>query len=89
MSHFHEYVNDNGRKTLRKFSMPVNLKRFDKLGWMTTEKEVWDIANHMAETKHYDILNRKQIMNLRKADKIELDVGKIVEWESKHMKKNL
>ena len=89
MSHFHEYVNDNGRKTLRKFSMPVNLKRFDKLGWMTTEKDVWDIANHMAETKHYDILNRKQIMNLRKADKIELDVGKIVEWESKHMKKNL
>ncbi|MEK6873266.1 MAG: hypothetical protein AABW91_00295 [Nanoarchaeota archaeon] len=89
MSHFHEYVNDDGKKTLRKFSMPVNLKKFDKINWMTTEKEVWEIANYMAETKHYNILNKKQIMSLRKADKIELDVGKIVEWQSDKMKKNL
>lgn len=89
MSHFHEYVNDDGKKTLRRYSMPVNLKKFDKINWMTTEKEVWEIANHMAETKHYDILNKKQIMGLRKADKIELDAGKIVEWHSDSMKKNL
>ena len=30
MSYFHEYANDDGKRTLRSFSLPVNLSRFDK-----------------------------------------------------------
>ena len=43
MSYFHEYfTNHNGKKTLRSYSMPVDLSRFDKKGWMTAEK-TWNI----------------------------------------------
>src|SRR3989344_7493176 len=90
MSYFHEYyLFSNGKKTLRKYSNPVNLKKFDKLGWMTTEKEVWDIANYIADAKHFPMLNKKQIMGLRKVDKIEIDVGKMTEWKSDKIKKDL
>jgi len=80
MSYFHEYFNDNGKKNLRSFSAPVNLKRFDKRGWMTTEEEVDYIPEYLAEVKHFSILTRKQIRNLRKADPLEIEAGKIIEW---------
>lgn len=79
MSHFHEYFTDDGRKTLRRFSMPVNLKRFDKFAWMTSEEEVWYIPEYLTRVRHHSILTRSQIQGLRKADKIEISAGKLVE----------
>ena len=38
MSYFEHYFNLNGEKTLRRYSRPVNLKRFDRIGWMTSKK---------------------------------------------------
>ncbi|MBI2057232.1 hypothetical protein HYT91_03185 [Candidatus Pacearchaeota archaeon] len=82
MSFFHEYFLDNGKKTLRSYTKPINLSIFDKKGWMLLPEEIWYIAEHLAEIKHIPILNRKQIANLRKADKIEIEVGKITEWKN-------
>jgi len=82
MSYFHEYLDDQGRKNLRSFSLPVNLKRFDGQGWMTTKEEIDYIAEYLADVRHFPILNRKQIRNLRRANTIEIKVGQIVEWES-------
>jgi hypothetical protein len=81
LSYFHEYTDDLGRKNLRSFSRPVNLKRFDKLGWMTTKKDIYYIPEYLAEVKHYPILTSKQIKGLRRADKIEIEAGRIVEWK--------
>lgn len=83
MSYFHEYFDDRGRKNLRSFSRPVNLKRFDKKGWMTTKDEIYYIPEYLSEIKHTPILNQKQIRNLRKADDIEIEAGKITEWKEK------
>ncbi len=83
MSYFHEYFDDNGRKNLRKYSAPVNLVRFDKRGWMTTKEEIDYIPEYLTEVRHFPILNRRQIANLRRADKIEIEAGKILEWKSK------
>lgn len=83
MSFFHEYFTDDGKKTLRKYSMPVNLKRFDKLGWMETFDEVWYIPNYLVKVKHFSILAKNQIKHLRKADDIEIEAGKLTEWEKK------
>ncbi|MBI3622994.1 hypothetical protein HY212_02855 [Candidatus Pacearchaeota archaeon] len=89
MSYFHEYFDNEGRKNLRSYSLPVDLSRFDKLGWMTTEDEVWYIPEYLGNVKHFPILNKNQIHSLRKADEIEIKAGKLVEWKSKNMKENL
>jgi len=81
MSFFHEYFDDSGRKTLRSYSMPVNLSRFDRLNWVTSEKDVWEIPDYLAKVKHFPILTRSQIAGLRLADKPEIEAGKIVEWK--------
>jgi len=81
MSYFHEYLDKYGRKNLRSYSLPVNLKRFDRLGWMTTQEDIDYIPEYLEKVRHFPILNRKQIRQLRKADKIEIAAGKIEEWK--------
>lgn len=81
MSFFHEYFLDSGVKTLREYSVPLDLSRFNKISWRTTEKDISEITEYLDKTKHYKILNQKQIKNLRKADRIEIEVGKVVEYK--------
>lgn len=81
MSYFHEYFDDLGRKNLRSFSAPVNLKRFDQMGWMTTKEDIFYIPEYLADVRHFPILSRRQIRNLRKADAVEIEAGKITEWK--------
>ena len=83
MSYFHEYLDDFGRKNLRSYSLPVNLKRFDKLGWMTTTDEVYYIPEYLVEVKHFPLLNQKQIRNLRPADHFEIKIGQMTEWKKR------
>lgn len=81
LSYFHEYFCDAGKKNLRSYSSPVNLAKFDKKGWMTSEEDIWYIAEHLADVKHHPILTRSDIAGLRKADEIEIEAGKLVEWK--------
>jgi len=89
MSYFNEYSNEVGEKTLRKFSNPVNLSKFDGHGWMHNEEDVWYIPNHLTEIKHFPIIERKQIFILKELDEIERKANKITEWQSDKAKKNL
>lgn len=81
VSYFHEYFLNDGMKTLRKYSAPLNLNIFEK-GWELEENGLWGIDEELDKIKHYDILPKDYIKNLRKADKIEIKIGKIV--ESRH-----
>lgn len=81
LSYFHEYFDNQGFKTLRSYSLPVNLARFDARSWMTDEKNVWYIAGHLQLVRHLPLLSHAQIATLRKADKVEIEAGKIVQWK--------
>jgi hypothetical protein len=56
MSYFEHYFNPEGEKTLRAYSRPVNLARFDRIGWETREGDVWEIPNHLCDIPHTSIL---------------------------------
>jgi hypothetical protein len=56
MSYFEHYFNASREKTLRKYSRPVNLSRFDRMGWMTAEDDLWVINNHLASIPHVPLL---------------------------------
>ncbi|MBI5398539.1 hypothetical protein HZB03_03680 [Candidatus Woesearchaeota archaeon] len=84
VSYFHEYfMNHNGKKTLRSYSLPVDLSRFDKQGWMTADEDLWYIVDHLIEVPHTPILSRSQIASLRRAEPIERKAGNILEWKKK------
>ena len=40
MSYFEHYFNEAREKTLRNYSRPVNLTRFDRINWMTAEEDL-------------------------------------------------
>ncbi|MDD5289921.1 MAG: hypothetical protein PHT40_01810 [Patescibacteria group bacterium] len=86
MSYFHEYLDKKGNKSLRRYSLPVNLKRFDQLGWMTTKKEIDYIPEYLVKVKHFSILTRAQIRHLRRADELEIRAGNLEEWGYKPAK---
>lgn len=56
MSYFEHYYNEAGEKTLRAYSRPVHLGRFDRIRWMTTEEDLWPIAGHLVEIPHVALL---------------------------------
>ena len=58
MSYFNLYFNLRKERSLRNFSRPVNLARFDRRHWMTTEKDVWFIAEYLCDIPHQRLLAR-------------------------------
>ena len=88
MSFFHEYfLNENGKKTLRSYTRPIDLAMFDALGWITSEDDIWYIPEHIEEVHHYDLLTPSQIRSLRPAEPVEIQAGSIlVEPEPRRQK---
>lgn len=68
MSYFNLYFNLRRERTLRTFSRPVNLARFDHLEWMTTEKPIWFIVNYLFEIHHYKLLPPGMAKRLHRVD---------------------
>jgi len=69
MSYFNIYFNLRGERTLRRYSRPVNLTRFDDLNWMTTEKPIWFIAEHLCDIPHISLLTPVMEKNLTRVDR--------------------
>lgn len=55
LSYFPFYFNLRRERTLRRYSFPVDLSRFDRLDWMTSPKSVWFIPEHLLEVRHYPL----------------------------------
>ena len=68
MSYFNVYFNLRGERTLRRYSRPVNLVRFDRLTWMTTDKPIWFIAEHLCEIPHISLLAPAMEKRLTRVD---------------------
>jgi hypothetical protein len=68
MSYFNVYFNLRFERTLRRYSRAVNLARFDRLHWMTTEKPIWFIAEHLCEIPHISLLTRAMEKRLTRVD---------------------
>jgi hypothetical protein len=68
MSFFNIYFNLRGERTLRRYSRPVDLTRFDGENWMTTEKPIWFIAEYLCEIPHTPLLTPTMEKSLTRVD---------------------
>jgi len=68
MSYFEHYYNLRREKTLRKYSRPVNLKRFDSIEWMTAEENVWAVPEYLFTISHTPVMPARLIRHLRRVD---------------------
>jgi hypothetical protein len=77
MSYFDGYVNLRGERTLRAYSRPLSLARFDRLHrhWRTTDGDLWFIAEHLVTVPHTRLLTRAMEGRLGRVDRRSLDAG--------------
>jgi len=75
MSYFEHYYNPAGQRTLRAYSRPVNLRRFDRIGWMTAEEDVWAIPEYLCEVSHTKLLAPDMERALTKLDRRSYGAG--------------
>ncbi len=68
MSYFEHYYNPEGEKTLRRYSRPVDLRRFDPLGWMTAEDDGWASPQYLCTVGHRDLLPMRLVRRLSRVD---------------------
>jgi hypothetical protein len=68
ISYFEHYYNVAGEKTLRTYSRPVNLARFDRIGWMTAAGDVWEIAHYLTGIRHTPLLKPHLTRRLNHVD---------------------
>jgi hypothetical protein len=78
LSFFHEYFLDDGRKTMKDFSAPYDLVRHHGTGWLTSEDDLWEIAEALDAAPHRGILGLRQRRELRPADPVEIRAGRLV-----------
>jgi hypothetical protein len=68
VSYFEQYFNQRRERTLRSFSNPVHLARFDPLEWMTTHRPIWFIAQYLFTIRHFPLLKPGMIRHLNRLD---------------------
>ncbi len=83
VSYFHEYFLDDGRKTMRDFSVPYDLARRHGTAWLTSGEDLWHVAEELDSSPHTLLLGAGQRRELRRADPVEVRAGKLIIWRKK------
>lgn len=68
MSYFDPYFNTERERTLRSFSKPVKLARFEKLNWRTDDAAMDVIADALNAAKHEALISEAQAKRLWPVD---------------------
>lgn len=76
MSYFEHYFNLRRERTLRAYAGPVNLARLDGCGWMTSEDDVWCVAEALVAAKHQELIPHNVARGLPRLDARSFGAGK-------------
>ena len=75
LSYFEHYYNWDGERTLRAYSRPVSLARFDRIGWMTAEEDLWPVVDHLVRIAHTPLIPASAGRRLARLDRRSYDAG--------------
>lgn len=75
MSYFAHYYNLKGELTLREFSRPVNLSRFDRTNWMTREEDLFEIGDYFYTVPHAPVMPVAMTRKRRMLDRRLFEAG--------------
>lgn len=68
LSYFEGYFNLRRERSLRTFSRPVNMKRFDSREWMTADEPMWFVAEYLFDIHHYSLITPSMAKKLNRLD---------------------
>ncbi len=68
MSYFEDFYNIEGEKTLRGYTLPLDLSTFDRIDWMMRDEGLDKIADALDRQRKYKIISKTQAERLQKMD---------------------
>ncbi len=68
MSYFDICFNAKRQKSLRSYSRPFSLARFDRREWVTTEEDIGYIGDALNAARHFPLITPRMIRELDEAD---------------------
>ena len=75
MSYFEDYFNWDGDRTLRAYSRPLSLTRFDRINWMTAEDDLWPVVEWLTVAHHTPLIPGKAAARLPRVDRRSYRAG--------------
>jgi len=87
LSYFHEYHNERGERTLREYSLPLDLRRLDPQDWATGEDGAWEAERRVDLVRHYPLMPAAQSRYLSRIDAMEWKAKRIVEYPHPNRKR--
>ena len=75
MSYFEQFYNLEHEKTLRSYTLPLNLKSFDPLDWMTQDDFLEHIARRLDRVRRVPVLTEPMISALSLVDERSYRAG--------------
>jgi len=75
MSYFEVYFNLKREKTLRGYTLPLNLARFDRLRWTTRDETMEEIATGLERSRKVEILTPRMAERLPLLDARSFEAG--------------
>jgi hypothetical protein len=75
MSYFDFYFNINGDKSLRSYSLPLDLTIYNNRNWTTTDEDLEYIGDKLEQLHHNSVVTKKMIRNLKAASPTMLQAG--------------
>ncbi len=77
LTFFEEYFNYYSKKTLRGYSNPVDMSRFDKRDWMKTDEKLTFVEDYLNKIRHHELLTRSMVRKLRKTTPLMKECGEL------------
>lgn len=75
MSYFDFYFNIYGDKSLREFSVPLDLSPYNEKQWQTTPDDLEYIGDKLNLIRHYPVATTESLNNLKRASDIMMKAG--------------
>lgn len=75
LSYFEVFYNIDGEKTLRAYSVPLDLRAFEKLAWRIEDSAMAKIASRLDSLKHFRLLTPRMEAGLEPMDDRSLRAG--------------
>jgi hypothetical protein len=75
MSYFDFYFNMNGYKSLRSYSIPLDLTIYNNRNWATSDDDLEYIGDKLESIRHYPVVTSNMIKKLKIASEVVIKAG--------------
>ncbi len=77
MSYFEDFFNTAGLKTMRAYTRPISLSRFDKYNWLVEGRGVDIVEKYLKTLKPIPVINQQQAAMLNPLDQRSFEAGRL------------